>query len=52
MEGEDFVGISKEIILNADIPYKNVYIPIINDECLEYDEYLKKMIVSYLGLDM
>jgi len=30
MEGEDFIGISKEIILNADIPYKNVYIPIIN----------------------
>ena len=39
MEGEDFIGISKEIILNADIPYKNVYIPIVNDECLEYDEY-------------
>ena len=39
VEEEDFIGVSKEIILNADVSYKNVYIPIINDECLEYDEY-------------
>ena len=40
LEGDDFTPLSKEIIFNADTsPSQAVYIPIINDDCLEYDEY-------------
>ena len=40
IEGDDFTPLSKEIIFNADTsPSRAVYIPIINDDCVEYDEY-------------
>ena len=40
LERDDFTPLSKEIIFNADIsPSQAVYIPTINDDSLEYDEY-------------
>lgn len=39
-DGIDFRGISKEVIFdeNSENPQR-VYVPILNDDCVEYDEY-------------
>jgi len=40
VEGEDYRGVSVEIIFNAETGSRQrVYIPLFNDECVEYDEY-------------
>ena len=40
IEGLDFRMVSQQIIFNAETEsLQRVYIPIINDECVEYDEY-------------
>ena len=40
IEGEDYRGVSVEIIFNAETDStQRVYIPLFNDECVEYDEY-------------
>ena len=40
LDGEDYIALSHEIIFdeNSVNPHR-VYIPILNDICLEYDEY-------------
>ena len=39
-EGDDFRRVSVEIIFNAETDSRQrVYIPLFNDECVEYDEY-------------
>ena len=40
IEEEDYRGVSVEIIFNAETDStQGVYIPLFNDECVEYDEY-------------
>ena len=40
VEGEDYREVSVEIIFNAETDStQRVYIPLFNDECVEYDEY-------------
>ena len=45
--GDDYVGISRSIIFNEDTGnQQTVYIPIVNDECLENDEYFSVTLSS------
>ena len=47
LDGEDYQGLSHEIIFdeNSVNPHR-VYIPILNDDCLEYDEYFSVILTT------
>ena len=47
--GDDYVAISRSIIFNEDTGnQQTVYIPIVNDECLENDEYFSVTLSSVM----